>query len=450
VDFSGRKIVVIGLGRTGIATTKFLDRIGARVLVVDDKRESELEEALHLLGDVMADMRLGSYDSHVLDGIDLVVPSPGVPPSSALLVAAAERGIPIISEIELAQRFLHTPMIAITGTNGKTTTTDLIGTILSRWGKKVFVGGNIGNPLIGYAGGSQDDDYLVVEVSSFQLQWIETFRPFVSILLNVTSDHLDYHHSFEEYRRVKERIFENQRCGDLAILNADDALSTRLAKRLHTEVRFFSSSMKLSGGIYLNETMMKYRDDMNDEKYPTRGIKLPGIHNIENIMAAILAARWCGCPTDVISAAIEEFHGLPHRMELVGDKYGVEFINDSKGTNVDAVVRALEAFSKPVILLLGGRNKGGSFSVLSGLIKERVKELVLFGEAREEIGRNIGLVVKTKSVSNLGEAAEIAWKDSSPGDVVLLSPGCASFDEFSNYEERGDFFRDWVRRITTL
>jgi UDP-N-acetylmuramoylalanine--D-glutamate ligase len=448
MNLSGQRILVIGLGKTGIASARFLAGKGALVVVTDEKPLSELKDAISELGNAYANCEFCKYEPDILARVDMIIPSPGVPPSNILLVEAVNKKIPILSEIELAYRFLKPPMIAITGTNGKTTTTTLIGKLLARGGKKAFVGGNIGNPLIGYVDGKQDDDYAVVEVSSFQLQWIQYFHPFISILLNTTCDHVNYHGSFEAYRMTKERIFENQEKPDLAILNADEPRSSVLAKNMSSKVQFFSTSTNVTKGMYLDHnTLIHYTTGNDREVYPLDMIKIPGLHNIENVMASIMAARECGCSPGNIISAIADFKGISHRIEFTCEKNGVAFYDDSKGTNVGAVVRALETFSRPIILLLGGRDKEGDFETLSPLVREKVKELVLFGEARDRINDLIGGIVKTAKATTLKEAIEIACHNSSPGDVVLLSPGCASFDEFSNYKERGRFFKDAVKNL---
>ncbi|MEI8171906.1 MAG: UDP-N-acetylmuramoyl-L-alanine--D-glutamate ligase [Deltaproteobacteria bacterium] len=448
MNLHNQRILVIGLGKTGIAAIRFLAGRGAKVVATDEKPLEELRGAVDDLGRLHLDVEFARYDPDVLSGLDMIIPSPGVPPSNVLLSEAARRKILILSEIEIAYRFLKTPMIAITGTNGKTTTTTLIGKILSMEGKNVFVGGNIGNPLIGYIDGKQDDDYVVVEVSSFQLQWVQQFRPHISILLNTTCDHVDYHGTFEAYRMTKEMIFKNQTQGDIAILNGDEPDAMELAEKLTTDVLFFSSMKQVSKGMFPDGDRLVYRSsDGTREDYPIDMIKIPGLHNVENVMAAVMAARSCGCLPANIVRAIEDFKGIAHRIEFVEEKRGVVFYDDSKGTNVGAVVRALETFSRPIILLLGGRDKEGDFETLSPLIKEKVKELVLFGEARSRINDLIGGMVKTTPVATLKEATEIAYRHSVIGDVVLLSPGCASFDEFSNYRERGNFFKDTVRNL---
>jgi len=448
MDLAGKNILVVGLGKTGIASARFLIGQGAKVFVTDEKPLTELKDAISEIGTLSADLEFCKYGPDILARIDLIIPSPGVPPANVLLTEAVQRKIPIVSEIELAYRFLKPPMIAITGTNGKTTTTTLIGNILATDGKKGFVGGNIGNPLIGYVDGKQEDDFAVVEVSSFQLQWIQYFHPLVSILLNTTCDHVDYHGSFDAYRRAKERIFENQGAADLAILNADEPRSWDLSKNMLAKVQFFSTSTHVTRGMFLDgNTLIHNTTHGEREEYPIDMIKIPGLHNIENVMAAIMAARYCGCSHESILSTMRDFKGIAHRIEFTDEKGGVAFYDDSKGTNVGAVVRALETFSRPIILLLGGRDKEGDFHTLSTLVSAKVKELVLFGEARNRIDGLIGGIVKTSKATTLKEAIEIAYRHASPGDIVLLSPGCASFDEFSNYKERGRFFKDVVKNL---
>ena len=288
----------------------------------------------------------------------------------------------------------------------------------------------------------------MIEVSSFQLQWVGNFHPFIAMLLNVSGDHLDYHESFEEYRSIKERIFACQGEGDLAILNAEDPLSSDLSKKLSAEhISWFSSSSKLKEGIFIDGEFLRYRSAGLEEEYPIRAIRLRGTHNLENVMAAVLAARMCGCSSGDIIDALGTFTGIPHRLEFVGTVSGVEYYNDSKGTNVDAVYRALELFPGPVVLLMGGRHKGGDFEILAELIRERVKMLILFGEAGREIKSIIGGIAETEIAGNLKNAVSMASDNASSGDIVLLSPGCSSFDEFKNYEERGIVFKEMIHQM---
>jgi UDP-N-acetylmuramoylalanine--D-glutamate ligase len=449
MDLSGQRILVIGLGKTGTATARFLSRQGADVVVTDEKAPSELGEVLDQMQREGVNFRFHPCVPDILSDVEMVVPSPGVSPFNRMLLEAGRRNKPILSELELASRFLKRPMIAITGTNGKTTTTTLIGEILAKSGISVFVGGNIGTPLIGYVDGPQQDDYVVVEVSSFQLQWIHDFRPDVAILLNVTRDHVDYHGTFSDYRRAKARIFENQTGQNLAILNADEDDAGTLSHGLAAKIAYFSSSRRLPQGIFLDGGQMVYRPLAGEtENYPMDMVKIPGVHNIENVMAAVMAARWAGCRREAIIEAVSHFRGVSHRIEYAGEKNGVAFYDDSKATNVGAVLRALETFSRPVVLLMGGRDKQGDFEMLSAMVEKRVKTLILFGEARERIAALLGGVVKTNQAATLREAMPLAWRSATAGDVVLLAPGCASFDEFKDYKERGDVFKQWIGNLS--
>jgi UDP-N-acetylmuramoylalanine--D-glutamate ligase len=447
MDLKDKKIIVLGVGKTGIATAKFLGKQGAKVAVTDEKpfeawgadfasiaREKWLEK--------------GNYHPEILDGASMVIPSPGVPPKNLILRAAIEKKIPVISEIELAHHFFKTPMIAVTGTNGKTTTITLLGEILKGAGKKIFVGGNIGNPLIEYAQLSAKDEYVVAEISSFQLQWADKFHPFISILLNITSDHTDYHSSFAEYVKVKGRIFANQTENDFAIVNADDKSRKELVKHIRAKVISFSSRGELKEGIYLEKDKIIFRTaKFGQESYLVSMIKIPGLHNVENVMAAIAAARLCGVDRQNVESCVSEFHGLPHRIEFAGEKNSIKFYDDSKGTNVGAVVRALETFSQPVILLLGGRDKEGDFETLQSIIPGKTKRIILFGEAKDKIASLIGNSIEKIKIKKLVDAVEAAYKSAKPGDIVLLSPGCASFDEFCDYKERGNVFKKAVRNL---
>jgi len=447
MNLTGKKIVVIGMGKTGIATAKFLGKQGAKVAVTDeqpiDKWGGEFEQIAKEKW-----LEIGNYNTRVLTGACIVVPSPGVPPHNALLVEALKKNIPVVSEIELAYRFLKVPVIAVTGTNGKTTTATLLGEILKCSGKKTFVGGNIGNPLIEYVEGSQKDDFIVAEISSFQLQWIEKFRPFIAVLLNITCDHINYHGSFVEYRRIKTRVFANQTKTDFAILNAADPEQEEIASIINAQVIKFSSKKVLQKGIFIKKNNIVFRmPGTNEEQYPLSVINLPGLHNVENVMAAIMAARFCGCSQENIIAAVAAFRGLPHRIEFVDEKNSVKFYDDSKGTNVGSVERALGTFAQPVILLLGGRDKDGDFETLKPLLAAKAKKVILFGEARNRIESLIGGDIRVLKKAKLREAIESAYKNAQSGDVILLSPGCASFDEFANYKERGNYFKDVVRNL---
>lgn len=447
MHLAGKKITVVGMGKTGLAVAKFLGKKGAKVTVTDEKPSDQWGAGFELIAKEKW-LEIGNYNAEILDDAEMIIPSPGVPPYNDLLVAALRAKIPVISEIELAYRFLKVPVIAVTGTNGKTTTTTLLGEILKNSGKKIFVGGNIGTPLIEYVEGSQKEDFVVAEISSFQLQWIEKFCPFIAMLLNVTSDHFNYHGSFAEYLRVKTRVFANQGKSDFAILNAEDPAQEGIEKKIRSKIIKFSSSHELQSAIFLKKDIIIFKvPGSGEEQYPLSIINLPGLHNVENVMAAIMAARFCGCSQESIKASIADFRGLPHRIEFAGEKNSVKFYDDSKGTNVGSVVRALDTFTKPVILLLGGRDKDGDFETLKPLLSAKTKKVILFGEAQNRIASLIGGSVPYLKELKLREAIVIAYKNSQPGDVILLSPGCASFDEFTDYKERGDYFKKVVRSL---
>jgi len=444
MTFSGQTFLIVGMGKTGIATTHFLARRQGKIIATDQKDINQIVKDMHKTD---ISLEVVPYGVASLNHVDMVIPSPGVPPHDPILVEAVKKGIPLCSELEMACRFLKTPLIAITGTNGKTTTTTLAGNILTASGYKVFVGGNIGTPLIEYCDMDQEDDYAVVEVSSFQLQWIRDFHARGAALLNVTRDHVDYHGSFAAYQEAKKRVFLNQSRDDWAILNA--CYEPVIGRQLKSQTLFFSSTGKMvTRGAFLRDGHIVLTGMYGgDEIYPVDMIKIPGRHNIENVMAAVLIGRMCHCPQERIVETVSQFRGVSHRIEFVKEKDGVTYYDDSKGTNVDAVIRALEAFDRPIILLMGGRDKDGDFELLKPVIKERVKQLVLFGEAREKIKGKIGKLVETGVQVTMVEAVLLAYKQARRGDVVLLSPGCASFDEFTDYKNRGNVFQDLVRRM---
>lgn len=448
MNVNGKKIAVIGMGKTGVAVCAFLGGRGTRVIATDAKPSGEWNAGFEsIANETWLDIR-DDRDAGMLQGADMVVPSPGIPPDHDLLREALKQGIPVISEIELAFSFIDVPIIAVTGTNGKTTTTTLLGNILARSGKKVFVGGNIGNPLIEYAAEDRKDDLIVAEISSFQLQWIRHFRPHVAVLLNITRDHVNYHGSFDQYRSVKARIFANQTGDDIAILNAEDATQNGLDGTVAARIIKFSSKRALTDGAWVqHQDIVFKRPGEPPEHYPLDKVHLPGTHNLENVMAAVAAARCCGCPKKDIVEAVESFRGLPHRIEFVREKDGIQFYDDSKGTNVGSVLRALETFSRPVILLLGGRDKDGDFASLRPALSAKTRKVVLFGEARERIASMIGDSAPVVLTTTLRDAIHTAGSSAQPGDIVLLSPGCASFDEFTDYKQRGDFFQDVVRNL---
>ncbi|MFH1624243.1 MAG: UDP-N-acetylmuramoyl-L-alanine--D-glutamate ligase [Pseudomonadota bacterium] len=451
VAIKDKKILVVGLGKSGVACARFLWERGGVVTANDSKAIDELDEDALELKDLGIKIEAGGHPVETFLDSDLIVLSPGVPMSIRPIQEAKNRGITVIGEIELAYNFMKTPIVAITGTNGKTTTTSLIGEILKKSQKEVFVGGNIGNPLIEYIRLGREAEYVVAEVSSFQLEGIRSFRPKIVVLLNISPDHLDRYSSYEDYVDAKRRIFLNQRKGDFAVLNADDTLVSKIGDSLK-QVRkvYFSQEERLNRGIYLDGHSIISQIGKQEHKrhyYNTDSFRIKGVHNIDNIMAAIAAAEICGCNPEDIEQAVSNFVGLPHRLEFVEEIYGVNFYNDSKATNVGAVQKSLESFDRPIILIAGGRDKGTGYDGLKDLVKKRVKQLILIGEAREVIFSSLGALTLSVRADTLREAVELAWSKSSRGDVVLLSPACSSYDMFRDYQERGDTFKAVVREL---
>jgi len=448
MDLRGKKVLVVGLARTGLAAVRFLAGKGARLKVSETKPAGELEAARKALADIPIEWELGGHTVPFFGDVGLIVVSPGVPMDISPLAQARRQKIPVLSEVELAFRFLRRPLIAVTGTNGKTTTTTLIGEMLRASGKRVFVGGNIGNPLIDYVETPQKEEWVVAEISSFQLEGIAAFRPTIGVLLNITEDHLDRYSDFQEYIRAKAKIFQNQGKEDTALLNADDPLTFQLAHRVESQVLLFSAQRPVPVGSFLEKGAIFYQEaDGKRTRYDLGRLKIQGAHNLENLMAAIAVGHICGCPPEVLQKVIDEFRGLEHRLEWVRDIDGVRFFNDSKGTNVGAVVKSLMSFRSPIILIAGGKDKGGDYGPLKSLIAERVKGMALIGEAKERIEGALGGLTATVKCNTLEEAVHWALSRARSGDVVLLSPACSSFDMFENYQERGKRFKAIVKEL---
>lgn len=444
MELKGKKVLVIGLARTGRECARFLVEQGASVTVSDLRPEAELKDEVKSLAGLPIRYFFGAEERRWLEGIDCVIPSPGVAAENPLLSEAAASGIPVLSEIELAYRFFRAPLVAVTGTNGKSTTTTLIGEMVKAGGQKVFVGGNLGTPFIGAVSGEWD--WGVLEISSFQLEWIERFRPRIAVLLNVTEDHLDRYTTFDDYRRAKERIFEAQSEGEFAVLNREDPRVWALKANVKSRVISFGFA-EVSEGAYATANMIVWRDGANEERFPLADVKIQGVHNVENMMAAVAAAKLAGIARQPIQQTLESFPGLEHRLEFVREKDGVSYYNDSKGTNVGAVVKSLAGFSAPVILIAGGVDKGGDYGPLEEGIKRKVRRLVLFGAAKNVIARALGPLTETVIVENLTAAVGDAAAAARAGDVVLLSPACSSFDQFRNYAERGRSFKNLVQAL---
>jgi UDP-N-acetylmuramoylalanine--D-glutamate ligase len=444
MELKEKKVLVIGLARTGRECARFLLQQGAKVSISDLRNGAELRKEIASLAGLPLSYQLGGEEKSWLDCIDYVVPSPGVPMDNLLLRDAVARKIPVLSEIELAYRYFDAPLVAITGTNGKSTTTTLIGKMLEADGKKVFLGGNLGAPFIGAVTGSWD--WGVVEISSFQLEWVDEFRPRIAVLLNITEDHLDRYATFADYCQAKERIFAAQQSADVAILNRDDPLVWALRPRLAARVVSFGIG-EVAEGLFATPTEVIWRDGAVEERFSLTWTKIQGVHNVENIMAAIAAVKCAGVSRRAIQQSLEEFPGLEHRLEFVREKDSVRYYNDSKGTNVDAVVKSLASFSGRVILLAGGVDKGGDYGPLADRIKRQVRRLVLFGAAKQTIAGALGQLTTTVLVDDIAAAVRDAAAHAQPGDVVLLSPACSSFDQFRNYAERGKTFKNLVQAL---
>ena len=445
-ELRGKHVLVIGLARTGIATARFCAEHGAMVTASDAHAENELGAEVLSLREEGIKLELGGSSESSLLKQDLVISSPGVPADAPLLVSARAKHITIWSEIELADRFLDGRLIAITGSNGKTTTTSLVHHILRVAGFSTMVAGNIGTPLISRVALSSADTITVAELSSFQLELIETFHPDIAVLLNLTPDHLDRHKTMEAYTAAKARIFEKQTESDFAVLNADDPATAALAPK-RPQVYWFSRKQRVLQGAYLRGEEIVFRTSKQEEVVLRREeISLPGTHNLENVLAAVTAARLEGAAVAAIAEAMRTFPGVEHRLEFVAEIGGVRYYNDSKATNVDATLKALEAFPGRILVILGGKDKGSDYSVLQNALRERSVLALLIGSAAEKIEQQIAGSVALERAGTMERAVEIAAQAARRGDVVLLAPACASFDQFENFEHRGRVFKELVRK----
>jgi UDP-N-acetylmuramoylalanine--D-glutamate ligase len=447
MDLKGKKVLVVGMARTGMATAKFLKSKESLVTTTEMKPEGEMKEAVEELKGLDISTEWGGHRAETFLKQDMIVVSPGVDLSIEPIQAALKKKVQVVSEIELAYHFIQVPIISVTGTNGKTTTTMLIGEMLKEDGKKVGVGGNVGEPLVLFADGRDRWDVVVAEISSFQLEAVEDFRPRIAVLLNITEDHLDRYPSYTDYIKAKVRIFANQNSGDLAVLNRDDPIVMKLGEGVRGRKVFFSLSDKPDDGAFSDGQSIFLRLGGKREKYSLAKAPLKGIHNVENMMAALAAARSFGCSKKAIQAVLSRFEGLEHRLEFVREVRGVRFYNDSKGTNVGSVVKSLQSFSEPVILIAGGKDKNGDLSPLEELIRKRAKHLILIGEARERMNRQLGRLTDTVLAETMEEAVLLAHEKARAGEVVLLSPACSSFDMFKDYKERGRVFKEAVYRL---
>lgn len=447
MELNGKRVLVVGLGKSGVASALFMKKQGARVTVSDTKSGDELRNEIPVLLDNGITVETGGHGDRTFQGQDLIVVSPGVPVDAPPLVQARSLGENVIGEIELAAQFLPGPIVAITGSNGKTTTTTLTGEIMTASGFPALVGGNIGTPAISLAERAKPGTVIVLEISSFQLETIQSFRPKVAVVLNVTPDHLDRHRTFEIYAAAKTRIFENQQSEDCAVLNADDSTCVAMSKKTRAQIYWFSRQNEVERGAWVRDENIVFRDGSGQrEIMQVSEIPLKGAHNLENVLAAVCASVLMGCSAEKIRQAVHGFKAVEHRLEFVASIGGVDYYNDSKATNVDATIKALESFPSNIHLIVGGKDKGSDYTVLNDLLRQRVKRVYTIGAAAGKIESQIkgAEVVHAETLEN---AIRQAHSSAQAGDVVLLAPACASFDQFKSYEHRGRVFKDAVQAM---
>ncbi len=448
MDLNGKRVLVVGLGKSGVASALFLKAHGARVTVSDTKTGDELHSEIPVLLDHGITVETGGHGERTFRGQDLIVVSPGIPLDAPALVQARALGGSVIGEIELAAQFLRGPIVAITGSNGKTTTTTLTGEIMTAGGFPALVGGNIGTPAIALAERATPESVIVLEVSRFQLETIHSFRPKVAVILNVTPDHLDRHRTFEAYVDAKARILENQQSTDLAVLNADDPTCVAMAARTKAQVFWFSRRKEVQQGAWVLDGNILFRDGAEQREIMlVSEIPLKGAHNLENVLAAVCAGALMACAPEKIRQAVREFKAVEHRLEYVATIRGVDYYNDSKATNVDATIKALESFPANIHLIVGGKDKGSDYTLLNDLLRQRGKRVYTIGAAAAKIESQIK-GVEVVHADTLESALRKANAVAEPGDVVLLAPACASFDQFKNYEQRGQVFKEIVRTLS--
>jgi UDP-N-acetylmuramoylalanine--D-glutamate ligase len=449
LDLRGKKVLVVGLGKTGLALVTFLLNQKAQVSISDTRELSDLKKAVSPFFERGFSLELegGGHTTPFFMKGEIILVSPGIPLDLPALRGAKGQGIPVWGELEIFSIYSKTPVIAVTGTNGKTTTTALLNEMLLNSGKRTFLGGNIGRPLVDYLLQGENQEIVVAEISSFQLDTTTRFSPQVGLLLNITEDHLDRYPDFQAYVASKASLFRNQGEKNPAVINGDDPICRSIGEGLSGPVYFFSRLHPVDRGGYLDHNKAIIRLGTKPETFPLEGFSLPGVHNLENALAAMIGARLMGASPEGVRKTLKTFKGFGHRLQYVAEVRGVRFYDDSKATNVGAVVKALEGFKEPVILIAGGRDKGGDYSPLQGLIKARVKSLILMGEAREIMRKQLGPWTKTGLVNNLEEAVLRAFEQGQPGDVILLSPACSSFDMFRDYAQRGDLFQEAVRKL---
>jgi UDP-N-acetylmuramoylalanine--D-glutamate ligase len=450
MDLKNKRVLVVGLGKSGLSAAMFLRTQGARVTVSDARSAMALAKEIPALLEAGIMVESGGHGLLTFRRQDLIVVSPGVPMDTSEVKQVVAFGLPVIGELELASRYLKGQVVAITGSNGKTTTTTLVGKIFKDSGLPTQVGGNIGLPVIDLVAQSTADTVNVLEVSSFQLETVEAFHPWIAVILNITPDHLDRHGSFEKYVAAKERIFERQGVKDALVLNGDDRVVQLSAARAKGEVFWFSGTKAVRRGAFVRNGVIMWVEKeggVTEPVMPVSEVSLKGAHNIENVLAAVCVARLEKVSAESIRASVASFTAVEHRLELVRKLNGVEFYNDSKATNVDATMKAVASFEKGIHLVLGGKDKDSDYSLMAPLLKKRVKVVYTIGSAAEKIVRQLHGVVKMVAAETMQVAVAEAAKAAVAGDVVLLSPACSSFDQFENYEHRGRVFRQLVNEL---
>jgi UDP-N-acetylmuramoylalanine--D-glutamate ligase len=450
MDLSNKKVMVVGTGISGIGAVSLLNKAGADVILYDGNEKLDIKEVEKKLGENKAQIIIGKLDDNITDIVDLLVISPGVPIDSDIVLKFKHENVPVWGEIELAYSFDKGKVIAITGTNGKTTTTALVGEIVKEYENETFVVGNIGNPYTKEVLKTSEKSYTVAEISSFQLETVHKFHPIVSSILNITPDHLNRHHTMECYAQTKEMISYNQNRKDVCVLNYDDEILREFGKKCSANVVWFGRINRPEVGAFLDGDIIKYTDGENvEDMLNVNDMNLIGTHNYENVMAAICIAKAAGVPDDIIIRVVKQFKAVEHRIEFVASKNDVLYYNDSKGTNPEAAVKAIEAMSRPTILIGGGYDKGSEFDLYVKAFKGRVKKLVLIGQTSDKIAQTAikyGFTDIIKADS-LKEVVDICAREAQPGDAVLLSPACASWGMFDNYEQRGRMFKEYVNAL---
>jgi UDP-N-acetylmuramoylalanine--D-glutamate ligase len=444
MDLKGMNVLVVGMKETGKALCNYLLRKGARIIISDVNEKVFIPENIR---EQAIFIETGKHTIETFERADLIVLSPGVPMYIEPVLRAREKGIKVIAEVELAFYELRGKIIGITGSNGKSTTATLTHKIISDSGRRAYLCGNIGTPLISYVENSKDEDFYVVELSSFQLEGIDKFRPRISSIINITPDHLDRYHNFEDYVSAKKRIFLNQEMEDFAVLNLDDPVSSRFFGEVRATSYFFSKDKEVKRGSFLRGSRIYYRDVEDSEIMEREKISLIGVHNLENVLASITISILAGVEKEGIEKSVMEFKGLEHRMEYVGRIGEVVFYNDSKATNVDATLKSIQSFGHGIVIIMGGRDKEGNFSILKDEIRRRVKGIVLIGEAKDKIKKALSGICEMREAEDMKSAVRTAFDMAYPSGVVLLAPGCASFDMFENFEHRGRVFKKEVLEL---